>query len=335
MTGFYMGYDAEKLTGEELLQEAKKVVDTGLQAAGFRTMRLGNVERFGECAPELIAKLRRMGFQSDVLVKATDFADIADATAKLGALNMQAITLDAIPETDKTTALAKAIREANAKLRIVVRVAGQDDIAWATEIADVVELPAVEETKDYFEITRHCFDSCRDGDVDIAKADANLRADMLKGHTRYQVGTLPLWFDDERNLAILSQAAMLGCPLVIEQVGEMTDRLIETLKDPLFAEIASLSVGRVVRYYDPWHVLMGKKLSDSSWYMLILNRCHGDCPTDILPADLGWSERFAVTDLLEGKLLCECVSHFEVHVETSDHPSTPCCAIYQIDRVIE
>ena len=62
--GFYMGYDASRLGEDALRRQARLLLDTGLYRAGYRTLRLGRVERFD--APEkLAASLRALGFQLD------------------------------------------------------------------------------------------------------------------------------------------------------------------------------------------------------------------------------------------------------------------------------
>ena len=126
---------------------------------------------------------------------------------------------------------------------------------------------------------------------------------------------------------------MLGCPLVLTgDVSVFSRSYTALVTNANLIRLARLGLGKTVRYYDPWHVLLGKPDGENTKYMMILNRCHGDAPTDILPDDLGWESRFSVREWPEDALVGECLERFAVHVETSDHPGTPCCMLYMIEK---
>jgi len=87
------------------------------------------------------------------------------------------------------------------------------------------------------------------------------------------------------------------------------------------------------RYYDPWHCLYKKELTDGSICFLILNRCHGNVPTTIeydIDLDISKDTSFEVYDIWEHRNLGEFTGTFSVDVQTSDVPSTPCCGLYKI-----
>lgn len=335
MTGFYMGYDASKLPKCEVLAQVHLLLDKGLFSAGYTLVRLGDVSRFGNDVQTLVAKTQQLGFQIGITVKVTDKTSADCVYQQVSAVNANMVTLEGEKATLEVI-LPELREKSGGKKRIAVAVADTADLAWAAPLADVVELPGIPEDADYFTITRHRLDSCNEQELSIELSDANIRASYMQGNGRYQIGSLPVWFDHERNAAIFAQEAMLGCPFVIEgDIATMTDKTLALLKHSTYAKIAAQGVGRVVRYYDPWHVLMSKPIGDQGWYMIILNRCHGDGFTDILKKDIDWNGRFSVTDALTGKLLAAIVRHWEAHVETSDHPSTPCCEVYKIGKVIE
>lgn len=70
--------------------------------------------------------------------------------------------------------------------------------------------------------------------------------------------------------------------------------------------------------------------------LLVLNRCHGDTPMDIIPErdfpEMNM-ESFSVYDCLEGRLCAEQTSFFSFYSETSDHPGTPCCRLLLVKSV--
>ena len=318
--GFYMGYDARGLSDKEIMRQAKLLLDGGYYRAGYRTLRL--YEGSGKAANALHA----MGFKLDVTIDAdTPDEEAIELVSKLGA---QGVTIQNVVDKAEVEQLVSAL---GAGVRVSLCVP-QADMAWAAQLADVAELNAITDDADFFEITRNQLDSCREGDTDAARSDANLRADAMPQGAAYAVGALSLRFDEERNRAIFAQMCMLGCPLVLRgDVSDYPEHLARLVRDDKLIRIAASGLGRTVRYYDPWHVLLGKPCGDA-WWMLVLNRCHGDTFTDITPADMGWDSRFAMWDCMSGEMIGESLEKFEVHVETSDHPQTPCCKLYRVEK---
>ena len=319
-----MGYNASALTEAALLERSRLLLNLGLYAAGYSTLRLGDMSRFEDPAA-LCRQLRSVGFRLDIAISCA--ADFDQSEALVKACEPAMVTL-----TDTGDhALAERLA---ARLNAPVLCVRTDDLAWGAALADVVELNTLTPDGDYFDVTRHQLDSCRNGDVDAALSDANLRAQALQPGAAWYPGDLPLRFDYYRNEAIFMNFCMLGCPLVLSgDPAQLPARTLALVSNDRLIQLARLGSGRVARYYDPWHSLLAKNESEKTGYALILNRCHGDQPTNILPADLGWDCRFRLESWPDGELLGANLETFEAHVETSDHPQTPCCRMYRLEKV--
>ncbi len=321
--GFYMGYDASKQNEQEIFRQARLLLDRGFYSAGYNTIRLGDARRFADPAA-LTRALRGVGFQLDVEIPCTMEPEEAYALVKEWEPAM--ITLTETADHAKAEKMAEGFQG----LRVAVCVENEA-LAWAGETTDIAVLNALTDTADFFDITRHQLDSCRNEDVDTARSVANLRAAAMKNGAVYQVGNLPLRFDAYRNEAIFLNMCMLGCPLVLsDDLEQMPAASAALVCNEKLLHVARLGLGRVARYYDPWHSLLVKAESEKTAYAMILNRCHGDQPTNILPADLGWSSRFQVRSWPCDEMIGANLETFEAHVETSDHPQTPCCKLYQL-----
>lgn len=323
--GFYMGYDAGCLKEAEIREQAALLLNRGLYTAGYRTLRLGRIGaagRFDDIA-DLVRDLRAMGFELDVTVCSHEEAKRAEN------LRVQMITL-----ADMDDAEAEVVaEEIGGRVRVAIAT-GREKLSRAAKLADVVILDIIPKYEDFFELTRNQLDSCRDGDTDIDKSEANLRADAMEEGGTYQPGNVPMWFDHRRNEAVFIQMCMLGCPLVLEgNIALYAQPDVDLISNARLLQVARSGLGRTIRYYDPWHVMLGKSAGPRGVYRMILNRCHGDTRTDILPADLGWEGRFAIREWPEDQLVGANLEHFAVHVETSDHPETPCCRLYQITPI--
>ena len=332
--GFYLGYDARGMGEAEIRRQAALLIEEGFYRAGYRTLRLGQVwQENGEPSTRfndplaLAEALRALGFLLDVTVDSRAKPDQANEwIEKLGAQMVTVISAE-------NRAAAERVVSSLVHCKRLALCVGQKDIRWAAEFADVVELDVISGDADFFEITRNQLDSCRNGDVDISLSDVNLRAEALHAGGVYGVGNVPSRFDAYRNQAIFTQICMLGCPLVLTgNVSAYSRSFAELVTNANLIRLARLGSGKTVRYYDPWHILLGKPNGGNMKFMLILNRCHGDAPTDILPADLGWESYFSVREWPEDTLAGECLERFAVHVETSDHPETPCCRLYMIEK---
>lgn len=326
--GFYLGYDASNLGETEIRHQADLLLEKGLYTAGYRVLRLGSIEdkRFTNPA-KLTSDLRSQGFQLDIMVNShTTLENVQGLVDEYGT---QMLTIGDSEDKENTRKLAQAFA---GRVRIAVCVP-RNALDWAAEFANVVILDALTQDADYFEITRNQLDSCRDGDMETARSEANLRARAMAASGVYQVGNLPLKFDYYRNEAIFIQCCMLGCPLILQgDIAAMPDATVNLVRNTRLIRIASLGLGKTARYYDPWHVLLTKRAGENQGYAMVLNRCHGDCPTNILAADLGCNGRFRLWDVMEDRLIGANLEIFEVHVETSDHPETPCCRLYFLEQ---
>ena len=323
--GFYMGYDAGCLKEAEIREQAALLLNRGLYTAGYRTLRLGRIgeeQRFDNLSA-LARDLRAMGFELDATVCCREEAKRAEE------LDVQMITLADMDDAEAET----VAQEIGGHVRVAIA-APREKLNWAAKLADVVILDVIPPYADFFELTRNQLDSCRDGDTDVAQSEANLRADSMEAGGAYQPGNLPLWFDHHRNEAVFIQMCMLGCPLVLAgNIAQYARQDVDLISNARLLQVARSGLGRTIRYYDPWHVLLGKSAGGDGVYRMILNRCHGDSPTDIFPDDLGWEGRFCIREWPEDQLVGVNLERFAVHVETSDHPETPCCRLYRITPV--
>ena len=327
--GFYMGYDAAGLESWEVLDQARILLNDGWFNAGYQLIALGRIAR--EQREEMIlaaAKLRSTGFQIGVSVGAGVSA--GEMEQEIQAFGARMVTIEHAGDRKQTETLAAAVRPG---VRTGIRVP-EGDLCWAAEAADTVILDVMKPESDFFEVTRNELDSCRDGDTDTGKSAANLRAACLKDGGRILPGNVVTRFDYFRNEAIFLQMCMLGGPLMLEgDLADITPEMADLACDERVIHAAGCGAGRVLRYYDPWHVLLGKADGEKYAYALMLNRCHGDQPTNLLPADLGWNGRFAVRLWPEDELAGACLETYEAHVETSDHPQTPCCRLLRAERL--
>ena len=327
--GFYMGYDASGLTPQQILCQAQALLDEGWYAAGYQTVEVGvrNAEEL--CLlKETAENLRTVGFR--VGVEAGGECTAEEIAAMISALGAQRVTLCHAGDNAHTEDMLRSLpKGVSVSLRVE-----EKDLAWAAQAADTVILESSTLTGDFFEVTRNQLDSCRDGDTDTAKSTANLRNACLKEGGRIALGPLPLRFDYYRNEAIFLQLCMLGCPLILKgDVRAVPKRFADLAQNPEVIHVASCVPGCVLRYYDPWHILMGKPDGEKYAYALLLNRCHGDQPTDLKPADLGWEGRFRIVLWPENVLAGAMLESYEIHLETSDHPQTPCCRLVRAERL--
>ena len=49
--------------------------------------------------------------------------------------------------------------------------------------------------------------------------------------------------------------------------------------------------------------------------------------------NLGWDCRFRLSSWPQDTLLGANLETFEAHVETSDHPQTPCCKLCRLEKI--
>ena len=144
-------------------------------------------------------------------------------------------------------------------------------------------------------------------------------------------------FNFFKNQSLYFVWVVLGVPIVLgTKPSELEARTVELLKDEEIIAYASADgeMGKVVYYYSPWHALFGRDFGTKQ-LMLCLNRCHGDSPMNILP-DRDFANKkpdpFSVYDLYEKKTLAYRAGHFEIYVETSDHPLNPNARLLLIDE---
>lgn len=330
MNGFYMGYDVSKLSLSRLHAAVQRLFISGLYAAGYQTLRLGDRS---DCEPDEFAamadSLRARGFDLDLTV---------GSCAETQMLKRIRARMATVVVKDKAQAemLVQEIRKLDIR-RLCLVIDDEADFAWAAKLADVVDLRNISAHDDFYDITRHRLDSCFDDDADPEHSITLARKNALEEGGRYHFGSMPLHFDDERNIAIYFMHAMLGCALVIDaDLSVLSEKVIDVLKGREVIEAAMEGVGQVIRYYDPWHVAVGKNITPEMRYLLLLNRCHGDRQCWITFRELGWNQKFwSVRNLRTGVVdSSKTYQGFTVNLETSDHPLTPCCGIY-LTKVIK
>lgn len=224
--------------------------------------------------------------------------------------------------------------------KIFVTVVTDEESAKAGVKADAWRLDGAL-TDDFYDFTRNVLDSCLGTgaqDCNDYPSASRERAKIAEATKTYCIpALLPCIesFDKERLRAILSMYAILKAPLFLTTLPEeMTEEQSDMLLNAEWRRILKDEgpTGSALRYYDPWHGLFKRESADGKTWMLILNRCHGDVPTDIRSADLGLAENtdFVMHDVYENVAVESKEGIFDIHVETSDHPENPCCRLYEI-----
>ena len=329
---FYMGVDASEWDACTLAKEAKVLLNTGLFDAGYKIIQLG--ENFADKV-EVMRELVKEIFESAITVDATKFnEDMIQAIRTVPSLRIIRVV-----GTDDVAVLKSVVETIKSKGRVMVEVqASKENAAEVAEFADMLYYPPrTDMPVDYFAVARHQIDSCYDEDTELAHSDAVIRAELAKGGKRYAIMPLPQKFNFYKNQSLYFAWVVLGVPILLgTKPSELEPRTLEQLKDPEIIGYASADgeMGKVVYYYSPWHALFGRDFGTKK-LMLCLNRCHGDSPMNILP-DRDFADKkpdpFSVYDLYEKKTLAYRAGHFEIYVETSDHPLNPNARLLLIDE---
>jgi hypothetical protein len=216
------------------------------------------------------------------------------------------------------------------------------DDALAAEIAGYADSWKVHDNigTDFYDITRNLLDSClgtgaADCNTDVSTS-AKRAALAHKSGALCQPALLPYGdgLDPERMRAILCMYAILKAPVFIGCHPETMD--LKTIDLMINGSILSIlrdpsGAGASLRYYDPWHGLFARGLADGGKALLILNRCHGNTKTDITCADLGLAagSEFELTDLFTGATAVSQNGVWDILIDTSDRPESPCCQFYR------
>lgn len=331
---FYMGADASAWDAETLKNEADELIRTGLFDVGYKTLLLGaDYEEKLAVMRELVKSCFETGITLDAKLVGDD---IGEELRKVPSLKIVRLTGSNDAEVLKLA--AEKIRAANGRVLVQIE-ADADNAKEVSEYADLLYYaPPAGRAVEYFNITRHFLDSCHEKEhkMELEYSDAVIRADIA-GEKRYECLPMPLNFNYYKNQSIYFNYVILGTPLVLgTKPSELADETVELLLDDEIISYAGCSapMGKVVNYFDPWHVLYGRDLGGSRHLMCIVNRCHGDAAVNILPdRDFGGSPKpFSVYDLDEKHIHASACRHFEIYVETSDHPMTPSARLLLIDE---
>lgn len=331
---FYMGVDASLWDADTLAYEAAELVNTGLFEVGYRTILLGADY---EDKLDVMRKLANSCFEAGVTVDAASVDD--DRIAELKKVpSLRIVRLNGTADVAVLKTAAEKLRAANGRVKIQIEATAEN----AKELAETADLlyyaPPAGRAIEYFNITRHFLDSCHEKEhkLELDYSDSVIRAGIA-GDKRYECLSMPLHFNYYKNQAIYFNYVVLGTPLVLgTKPSELSADTIELLLDDEIVSYASCSapMGKVVNYFDPWHVLYERPLGGNRHLMCVMNRCHGDAPMNILPdRDLGGSPKpFSVYDLDEKRLLASGCNHFEIYVETTDRPLTPSAKLLLVDE---
>ena len=330
---FYMGVDASEWDACTVAKEAKTLLNNGLFDAGYRTILLGeNFEEKTDVMNELVKEI----FESGITVNANGLTE-----EKLAAVrrvpSLKVVRIVGSDDVDTLKKAAEAIKAVNGRAMTEVQ-ATKDNAEEVAKFADIVYYaPRTDIPVDYFAVARHQIDSCYDEDTLLEHSDSVIRANLAKGGKRYAIMPLPQKFNFFKNQSLYFVWVVLGVPIVLgTKPSELEARTVELLKDEEIIAYASADgeMGKVVYYYSPWHALFGRDFGTKQ-LMLCLNRCHGDSPMNILP-DRDFANKkpdpFSVYDLYEKKTLAYRAGHFEIYVETSDHPLNPNARLLLIDE---
>lgn len=332
---FYMGVDASNWDAETLAYEAAELVRTGLFDVGYKTFLLGT--EYEDKIP-VMKELVNSCFDAGITLDATTVDDEKVASLKQLPV-IRIIRLNGTDDVATLKAAAEKLKAAYERTWIQVEV-NAENAKEVIEFADLLYYPPLEGYPiDYFMITRHFLDSCYDEDIELEHSDSIIRAGIVGADKRYECLPMPLHFNYYKNQALYFNYVVLGTPLVLgTKPSELGEDTIDLLLDEEIIALASSSapMGKIVHYYDPWHVLYGRDLGGTRHLMCIVNRCHGDAAVNILSKrDFASNPyHFSAYDLAEKKIQVCSSSHFEIYVETSDHPLTPSARLLLIDEPI-
>lgn len=328
-----MGVDASEWDSCTIAREAKALIQNGLFDVGYRVILLGeNFEEKIDVMRELVKQI----FETGITVNANELTDDKIAAVKR-VPSLKVVRIVGSEDTEVLKKAAETIKAANGRALTEVQATKEN----AEEVAKFADLlyyaPRTDIPVDYFAVARHQIDSCYDEDTNLEHSDSVIRANAAKGGKRYAIMPLPQRFNFFKNQSLYFAWVVLGVPIVLgDKPSEIEARTIEQLKDEEIIGYASADgeMGKVVNYYSPWHALFGRDFGTKQ-LLLCLNRCHGDSPMNILP-DRDFANKkpdpFSVYDLYEKKTLAYRAGHFEIYVETSDHPLDPNARLLLIDE---
>lgn len=330
---FYMGVDASNWDAETLIFEAAELNRTGLFDVGYKTLLLGT--DYEDKIP-VMNKLANSCFVAGITLDATT-ADDAKIESLKELPSLRIVRLNGTDNIALLKAVTEKIKTTYNKVNVQVEATAEN----AKEIIAFADLlyyaPDAKRKIDYFSITRHLLDSCNEKDLSLELSDSVIRAGIMQDGKLYECLPMLLDYNYYKNQSIYFNYLILGTPLVLgTNPSELSEDTIDLLLDEDILAYAALSVpmGKIVHYYDPWHVLYGRNLGGNRYLMCILNRCHGDAAVNLLPdrdfdANL---KPFSVYDLDEKRLLACACKHFEIYVETSDHPRTPSAKLLLVEE---
>lgn len=333
---FYMGVDASNWDAETLAYEAAELMNTGLFEIGYKTILLGSDY---EDKLTVMRKLSTSCFESGITLDATKVDDDKVATIR----RIPALRIIRLNGTDDVAVLKAAVEKIRGAKMWGVKIQIEATAENAKEVIEFADLlyyaPPANMVVDYFTITRHFLDCCLEHEhqSEVEYSDSVIRANVVGAEKRYECLPMQLHFNYYKNQAIYFNYVVLGTPMVLgTKPSELSEDTLELLLDREILSLASSNVpmGKIVHYYDPWHVLYGRDLGGNRHLLCIVNRCHGDGVTDVQPdRDFGGNPKpFSLYDLAEKRLEVAAGHHYEVLVETSDHPLTPSAKLMLIEE---
>ena len=352
--GWTSQYFSNSLDADFIMEQAKALVASGMAECGYRYViihegwcagkdekgvLMSNKSKFPDMAA-LVKELNGMGLKAGLYVSAGQIGGAAlqsNCSRILLDWGFELVSIGDVQDESAARAICECIRKTKNDVLIDLRTDGFPG-AWVAEIANQWNFYDVLD-KDFYNVSRHQMDNCREEDNDETKSATRERAKHAGPGHFYNVGIMPIGtgMDFYRDQAIFSDYCILTCPLItgidLTKMSEAT-RGILTNKAAIAINQDSLGApGYCAQYYDPWHCRYIKPLADGTTAFLMLCRCHGGGTATIDSVkDLKLDNQalFEVFDVWEGHSLGTHKGLFSIFVQTSDKGTVPCARLLKV-----
>lgn len=300
--GWTSQYFGENIDDNLIRTQAQALVDSKMAAAGYRYVIIDNgwcggtdtdgiitpdLNKFADF-PGLVNDLKKMGLKVGLYVTAgsnhggiggVDLLKNCERICNEWGIDL--LSISEVNDAQTGREIHSAIRSISEEVIIDIRSNGFPG-PWIAEIANQWNLYDSLEPK-FFDLSRDKLDNI----VGTGKKDADAALSITRERAKYSglehyynVGNIPVGqgMNENQDLAIFSEYCILGCPIITGI--DLTTMSIETRDIFINEEALAIhqdamgSPGICARYYDPWHCLYKRDLSDGSTAFLLFNRCH-------------------------------------------------------------
>jgi len=352
--GWTSQYLSSSLNACFIIDQAKALVTSGMSDCGYhyviihegwcagkdeQDVLIADSGKFPDMSA-LVKELKGMGLKTGIYVSAdviSGNALQANCSRILLEWGFDLVSIGDVQDETTTKEICHCIRSTKQDVLIDLQTNGFPG-TWVAEIANQWNYFDVLD-KDFYNVSRHQMDNCREEDSDETKSLTRERAQYTKLGHFYNIGIMPIgtgmgFYQDQ---AIFSDFCILTCPLITGiDLTRMSDetRSILTNKNAIAINQDSMgAAGICAQYYDPWHCLYMKPLADGATAFLMLCRCHGGGTATIDAVKhlkINDQTNFEVFDELAGHSLGTHRGLFSIFVETSDKGTVPCARLLKV-----